>query len=82
MKNKDLFTFKQGLEAAKSLTGVKFAYAVAKNYKLVSSEIETLQETIKPSEKYLEFEAESNELVKKHSNIKDVTRFAKCLLSK
>jgi len=67
MKNKDLFTFKEGLEEAKKLQGVKFAYAVAKNSKLVTGEIESLQETIKPSEEYSEFEKERDEIVKKYA---------------
>jgi len=67
MKNKDLFTLKEGLKEAKKLQGVKFAYAVAKNSRLVDHEIELLQETIIPSEDFTEFEDKRNELVKKYA---------------
>jgi len=76
MKNKDLFTFKEGLTQAKVLPGVKFAYAVAKNSKLVGGEIETLQETIKPTEEYSDFEKERDEIVKKYA-VKDKNGGAK-----
>ena len=76
MKNKDLFTFREGLAQAKVLPGVKFAYAVAKNSKLVVNEIETLQETIKATEEYSKFEKERDEIVKKYA-VKDKNGEAK-----
>lgn len=67
MKNKDLFTFKQGLDEAEKFMGVKFAYAVAKNSKLVTEEIEALQKTITPTKKYQEFENKRNNLIKEYA---------------
>lgn len=56
MKNKDLYGLQRGLSMCGHLTGVKFAYAIAKNHRLVDTEIGILNDTIKPSEKFLEYD--------------------------
>lgn len=67
MKNKDLIRIYEGLNAVKKLAGVKFAYAVAKNLKLLTSEIENLQEGIKPTREIDLYEEERIEMCKKHA---------------
>lgn len=56
MKNSELFSLFDGIEACSGLKGVKFSYALAKNKKILSSEIEVLRDTVKPSKEIVEFE--------------------------
>jgi len=57
-----LFKLNEGLGILKNLSGVKFAYAVAKNKVLISKEIEALQESRKPNEKFKEYDKKRVEL--------------------
>jgi len=65
IKRKELFLLQKAFVAVKDLKGIKFAYAIAKNNKLINSEIETLQEIIKPDEKYGEYDQKRIELCEK-----------------
>ncbi len=56
MKNRELFGIMAGLQAVGNLRGVKFAYAAAKNSRIVSEEIKALQEASKPEEGFLAFD--------------------------
>lgn len=56
MNNRELFGFMAGLQSVGDLRGVKFAYAVAKNSRLVAEEIKALQEANKPDEGLLAFD--------------------------
>jgi len=47
MKNKDILQLNEGLANCGNLTGIKFAFAVAKNRKILLSVIEPLFEMIK-----------------------------------
>lgn len=67
MKNKDLFSLYQGLKSVGKLVGVTFGYAVNKNLRTVKNELELLEETLKPSEQFLEFRKKQEEIVKKYA---------------
>jgi len=68
MKNRDLSTLFQGLQEVSNFKGVKFAYVVAKNRKLIEEELKTLEEVNKPSEQYLDFEQKRVKLCEQHAN--------------
>lgn len=71
MKNRDLLRFLKGLNAVGSLQGVKFAYAVGKNRRIVEREVETLQEADKDPEEYEPFNTARIELCQKHCKKND-----------
>ena len=71
MKKKDLFRFRDGLNAVGDYKGIKFAYAVAKTLRLVDSEIADLQKSNTWSDEYKEFEKQRQELVMKHAKKDD-----------
>lgn len=68
MTNQELINLKNGLEqniqGLKSLRGIKFAYALNKNFKILTTEIETFSEMFGPTDGYKEFEEARNELCK------------------
>lgn len=66
MKRSQLIELFNGLSKLKNLRGVKLAYAIAKNQQLMHSEIEALQECIKPADEFLEFEEKRLALCRKH----------------
>lgn len=66
MKKRELYDLLAGLESVKGLKGVKFAYARAKNKKLVLDEIQLFEESIKPSDKFLEYNKKRIELCEKY----------------
>jgi hypothetical protein len=67
MKNVDLFRLREGLNNVSNLKGVKFAYVVLKNKKIVEEEIETLQKSIEMSEQFQEFERKRIGLCEQYS---------------
>jgi len=68
MTNQELINLKAGLEqniqGLKSLRGIKFAYALNKNFKMLATEIETFSEMFMPTEGYKLFEEDRTELCK------------------
>lgn len=56
MKRKELYDLLNGFETVKDLKGVKFAYARAKNKKLVLAELELLKDVLKDSDKFVEYD--------------------------
>lgn len=70
MENRQLQVLLQGINAVNSLQGVKFAYGINKNRKAIERELETLQEAIKASDKYTEYDKKRIELCEKHA-VKD-----------
>ena len=64
---RELFALFTGLRVLGNLKGVRFAYAVAKNTNIIKPEIEALQEALKGSDEFLEFEKQRVELAKKHA---------------
>ena len=67
MKNRQLSILHKGLTDSGKLQGVKFAYAVAKNKKLIEEEVEALNEGLNPSEKFKEYDEKRVELAKEHA---------------
>jgi hypothetical protein len=68
MKNVDLFRLREGLNDVSNLKGVKFAYVVLKNKKLIEEEIETLQKSIEMSSEFQEFERKRISLCEQFSD--------------
>jgi len=66
MKNKDLFRLYQGLNDVSYFNGVKFAYSVVKNKKLIEAEIKTFEEVIKPTEEFQKYEQKRVETCEKY----------------
>lgn len=67
MKRKDLLGFHKGLLSASKFSGVKFAYAVARNLSKISEEMEALQKAQMPSDAFLKYDKERVELVLKYA---------------
>ena len=57
----------KGLTVVGHLKGVKFSYGIAKNKKLVESEIENLQKSIEQSTEFKEFENKRTELCEEYA---------------
>lgn len=62
MKKKELFKAVESLNSVSELKGVKFAYTTLKNKKKIEEEIKFLEEVVKPSDKFLEYEQERIQL--------------------
>ena len=71
MKNWELLNLYQVLSSVSELKGVKFSYFVVKNLGLLEREIKNLEEVIKASKDYYEFEEKRIELAKKHAKKDD-----------
>lgn len=71
MEKRSLYESFQSLEAVKELKGVKFAYAVLKNMKMISEEIKLFEEVIKPSPEYERYEFSRIALCESHSEKKE-----------
>ena len=67
MIKKDLFALQAGLAAVGKLQGVNFAYDVAKNSQIIKHELMALQEAVKPSDKFIEFDQKRIELCREHA---------------
>lgn len=67
MKNKDIIRLHNGLQQVKDLPGVSFAYAVAKNTRIIANDIESLQKALEPSKEFSEYEEKRLDLAKKYA---------------
>jgi len=67
MKNGEIFRLAQGIAKVGHLKGIKFAYGISKNKKIVDSEIESVKESVAQSETFTEFEAKRIELCKEYA---------------
>lgn len=67
MKNRDLFKLYENLKRVSKIGGARFSYGVVKNQKMILAEIDTLQESFKPSEKYQEFDNLRVAICEKHA---------------
>ena len=67
MKKSEVLILYKTLNKLGSLTGVKFTYAVAKNLNILKNEIESLDKSMEPSEKFQEFDKERIKLVEMHA---------------
>jgi len=62
-----LIHFNNALFEVSDLKGVKFAYAVSKNKKKLSEEMQAIDHAQKPSEDFIEYEKNLRELATKHA---------------
>lgn len=69
MKKVDLYPLRAGLRAVGKYKGVKFAYAVAKNLRLVDQEIADMEKAREPSEEFQKFEREKMDLSGKFAKL-------------
>jgi hypothetical protein len=67
MKHKDLLKFWEGLNSVGHFKGVKFAYAVCRNRAMVKSIIDSLEDSFKPSEEFVKWDAERLEIARKYA---------------
>ena len=58
MKRRELYVYMESIEKVSSLKGVKFAYTIIKNKKKFEEEIKILEEVVKPSEGFTNYEKE------------------------
>ncbi|OGW36134.1 MAG: hypothetical protein A2X58_08625 [Nitrospirae bacterium GWC2_56_14] len=66
MKKKDLFMLLQGLNDVADFSGAKFAYAIAKNIKLVEDECNLLRGLTKPNDAFMEYNGKREALAQKY----------------
>ena len=66
MKNKKLFEILQKKETLSGIKGIKIAYAINKNIKLVKDEVEALQASLIPSDGYKKFDEDRIAIAKKY----------------
>lgn len=69
--NQKLWALLQGIKNLSGLKGVKFAYGMAKNKRLIEQEIEILQEAIKPSDKFQEYDKKRIDFCVKYADKDD-----------
>lgn len=62
MQKRDLFTLLNGLRNVGNLRGTKFVYAVARNTRTVSAEVEDLQKALQPGDDFTAFEQKRTKL--------------------
>lgn len=67
MLNKQLQTLLQGALGCQDVNGLKFAYALQKNIRLMKQEIQHLFDILEPSEEYKKYDKEREELAKQFS---------------
>lgn len=69
MKNSEVIEIYRNLERISKGTykGIEFSFAVLKNKKVFKEYVDTLQETVKPSEEFLEYEKARIDLLKELS---------------
>ena len=58
MNKKELLEFQEGLKAVSNLKGVKFAYAVSKNFNKIQPEIKSITDAGKPAEEFVKYDKE------------------------
>lgn len=66
MTKRDLYKIAEGINNVRKLKGVKFAYVISKNMRIIENEIESIQKSIAPSIDYVEFEKKGVALCEKH----------------
>jgi len=71
MKNHELLRLQEGINNVSNIKGVKFAYALMKNKKLIDAEIKCLQKGIEPAKEYQEFNQKRIDLCKSHATKDD-----------
>ena len=69
--NQKLGELFQGIKSVSELKGVKFAYGMAKNRRLIEEESKILQEALKPSDKFQEYDKKRIEMCEKYADKDD-----------
>lgn len=64
MKNGQLEGLMRGIDSCGDLKGVKFAFGLAKNKKMIERDFEIFQEAIKPSKEFIEYDIKRVDLCK------------------
>jgi len=69
----DLIEFDKGLKEVKGWKGTKFSYAIIKNIKLISSEIDSIESTrqLMITNKFKEYDKKRSDLIIKYANKDD-----------
>lgn len=67
MKRRDLYNYFQALNNVGDLKGVKFAYTIIKNKKVIEEEIKDLEEVVKANSEFEKYEQERIQLCELHS---------------
>ena len=79
MKSKELFDLQKGLKLSGEITDQPFVFIRLRNKKNVDEIIETLQESNKPTDDYIKYDAERIELCRRNSKINKETN--ECMIS-
>lgn len=74
MTNRDLFELRDALHSVGHLPGVKFAYAVARNIRLLDARCGPLEDARKPSKEFIEYEKARIELIQKYGERDETNR--------
>ena len=69
MTKKQVIDLRSALQTLDSVSGVKIAYAVAKNKNILDSEIEVIYSSVKPNEDFKEYDAKRIELAKSSAKV-------------
>lgn len=67
MKRRELYNYFQALNNVGDLKGVKFAYTIIKNKKVIEEEIKDLEEVVKANPEFEKYEQERIQLCELHS---------------
>lgn len=65
--NQEIVNLYQGLQLVASLTGAKFAYAIARNTEILEKELKSLRIAGRPSDEYMKYEEARGELAESHA---------------
>ncbi len=65
---RDLLRFNEGLISCGNLKGVDFAYNVAKNKRAIADEVESIKDSVKPTEEFTKYDEKRGELAKELSD--------------
>ena len=67
-KRNEAVALYQGLDLVGDFEGVKFAYGVSKNKKILKTEMEALTDALKPKDEYKKYDKKRIELCEIHAN--------------
>lgn len=71
MTNEEVLSLSSALNSVGNLSGVKFAYCIAKNLDIVNREVKVIQKAIESSKEFNEYDQKRVELAKKYSKKDD-----------
>lgn len=62
LTNQELVDLSAGLQSVLNLSGAKFAYAIAKNIKIVSPKVQEIEKSLNPKKEFLEYDKKRADL--------------------